>query len=162
MSNINKVKCQKSIRLILTERTSGVPPVIFVLSKIINNQIHSICCHSHGHSHGRFQANWAPGKLGPEQFLRQIGPRQIGPRQIGPPADWAPKTFWVRQIGPRKTCRWQIGPRQIGPRQIGPRQIGPRQIGPLVHCLLFTVYCSLFTVHCPLFTVHCFLLIVHQ
>ena len=29
MSKINKVKCQKSIRLITTERTSGVPPVIF-------------------------------------------------------------------------------------------------------------------------------------
>ena len=41
MSKINKVKCQKSIRsnvkcqksigLILTERTSGVPPVILIL-----------------------------------------------------------------------------------------------------------------------------------
>ena len=27
----SNVKCQKSIRLILTERTSGVPPVIFIL-----------------------------------------------------------------------------------------------------------------------------------
>ena len=48
MSNVKKsirsnVKCQKSIRLILTERTSGVPPVNFYLGNHHGTQVFHLC-----------------------------------------------------------------------------------------------------------------------
>ena len=78
------------------------------------------------------------GKLGPEQFLsqigprqigsRQIGPRQIGPRQIGPPADWARKILGAANWAPENLLVANWAPANWAPADWAPwRQIGPRQ-----------------------------------
>ena len=74
------------------------------LLKIAEREDNFLASH-YSHRSYRFQANWAPGKLGPERFLWQIGPRQIGP-----PADWAPENFGFGKLGP-----WKMFVRKIGP-----------------------------------------------
>ena len=77
-----------------TNQYKSIPLFGVMVSEVTNIRIKSIC-------DDRVQ-----GKLGPERFFAQMGPRQIEPRQIGP-----------RQIGPLEILLQQIGPSQPSPEK---------------------------------------------